>query len=150
MKPIVYFSVLLGIYLVFLSCSEKRVSLGIVRNIPVYFQNNLLFGERIKSMQEKNAFILATGQIDTTDEHPPTEVAFVSFDSKLIQLNLMEKTTTSEKVSKTYIGAGLTLLLTYTIHYDGNFRASLQNAHIAVSYKNLHSDYAVFIKKGYF
>lgn len=149
MKPIASVSVMLVISLAFLSCSAKRVPLGIVRNIPVYFQNNLLFGEDTKSMEETNAFILATGKIDTTDEHPPMEVAFVSFDNKLMQLNLTENTRKGEKISRTYTANGLTLVLTYTLYQEGAFNASLINAHIAASYKDRHSYYSVFIKKGY-
>lgn len=149
MKPIVFFSVVLVICLAFSSCLRKHIPLGIIRNIPVYFKNNMLYGENIKSMEEKNAFIVATGLIDTTDEHPPVKVAYMSIDKRLMELTFIESIRNEDKITDAYFANGFTLLISTTISKENDPGTRYEKAHIRIGNKNGHSEYTVFGKQGY-
>ncbi len=131
------------------SCNNNSIPLGIVRNIPVYFKNNMLFGENIKTMEEKNAFIVATGLIDTTDEHPPIRVAFVSIDNRLLELTFIEGTRNGDKITDAYYSNGFTLLVSTVAGKADDPKSRYEKAHIRIGNKNGHSEYDVFGRPGY-
>jgi hypothetical protein len=141
--------IVLGFGCVASSCVHKSIPLCIVRNTPDYFRNDIRFGENIKSMQEKNAFIAATGSIDTTNEHAPIEVAFICIENHLLQLEFIEKTRNGDKITNAYYGNGFALLVSYTIHGFDSQGNIYKNAHIRIGRKNDYSEYEAFGQLGY-
>ena len=142
--------ILMGLILLEVSaCSHRSIPLGIIRHIPVYFQNNMLFGENIKSMEERNAFIAATGLIDTTDEHPPVKVAYVSIDNRLIEFNFIEGHRNGDKITDTYYANGFTLSVSTLLSKEEDPKRRYEKAHIRIGNKNGHSEYEVFGRPGY-
>jgi hypothetical protein len=109
----------------------------------------MLFGENIKSMEEKNAFIVATGLIDTTDEHPPVKVAFVCINNRLMELTFIEGTRNGDKITDAYYSNGFTLLVSTTLSKENDPKSTYEKAHIRIGNKNGHSEYAVFGRPGY-
>jgi len=121
-------------------CSHQQIRLGIVRHVPYYFQNNSLFGENKKLMEEKNEFILATGMIDTTDETPPIIVALICINRQTMQLNLVSRKKENNEFVTEYAGNGYTLLL-----------SSLTDQwQLIISHGNVSSTYRVFGRTGYY
>lgn len=120
----------------FFSC-EKAVKLNILRHLPHYFTNRALYGENEKAMQEKNAFILATGFIDTTDEIPPTEIALVSVNNRTIQLPLGYRIRNNDGVTEEYAAR------------EFRIRLKMPSGSLLVSDGKKKSAYTVFYHKGY-
>lgn len=142
--------ILFGLILLMVAaCSRHPIPLGIVRHLPVYFHNSMLFGESTKLMEEKNEFLVATGSIDTTDEYPPIKVAFVSIDNRLMQFSYIESTKNGDETSNAYFANGYTLLVSYTIHKEEGDKYTYENVHIRIGNKNRHSEYKVFGMRGY-
>lgn len=124
------------------ACKQHSIQLGIVRHTPVYMHNDKLYGENIKSMEEVNAFILATGAIDTTDEHPPVRIALISVNKKLLELHL---STDQRNGLPVYEGDGYTLSFTDIKAKDD----SSSEASFVISNKEKTSTYHVYGKRGY-
>ncbi|MES2332792.1 MAG: hypothetical protein V4539_24500 [Bacteroidota bacterium] len=131
------------------ACTHHPIPLGIVRHVPIYFHNSMLFGENIKLMEEKNEFIVATGMIDTTDEYPPVKVAFISIDKQLMQLNFMETTKNGDEITNAYYANGFTLLVSFTMEEKEDQKNIYEKAHLRIGNKDKHSEYIVFGKTGY-
>lgn len=109
----------------------------------------MLYGENIKSMEEKNAFIVATGLIDTTDEHPPVKVAYVSIDNRLMEFIFIESTRNGDKITDTYYANGFTLSVSTTLSKEDDPKSGYEKVRIRIGNKNGHSEYTVFGKSGY-
>lgn len=120
----------------FISC-EKAVKLNIIRHLPHYFSNGALYGENLKQMQEKNAFILATGVVDTTDETPPTEIALISVNNKTIQLALEQRLRSKDHVTEDYRAGEFFI------------RLEMPSGALLVRDGKRQSAYTVFYHKGY-
>jgi hypothetical protein len=130
------------------ACKRREITLDITWHLPGYVENTALFGEDIKAMEEKNAFILQTGKIDTTDEYPPEEIALISINKKVIKLQHIETITKEKEIVDAYSGGGYTLLL------SNDKTANTKNeqyakAHLTVSKGKIKSEYNVFRRKGY-
>jgi hypothetical protein len=134
--------------LLFCACKRRDIVLDITWHMPGYMENTGLFGEDIKAMEERNAFLLETGKIDTTDEHPPVKVALVSINKKMIQLYFVETFNKGKETVDAYYGAGYTMLLTY---YKTGTTTDNQYAktHLTIRKGELRSEYTLFRKKGY-
>lgn len=104
-------------------------------------QCEILFGEDIKTLKYENTFLLQTGTIDTTDEHPPIPAAIIFIDKKEVILNLVKNQASDNQTNSIYEGGGYTINLSYkkemgeyyeTI-YSGQF--TIENKEHASTYK---------------
>ena len=148
MKAVRLYGILLAGLLLF-SCGQKDIVLDVVRHPPNYIKNEGLFGEDIKSMEEKNTFIVETGKIDTTDEVPPLEIALINVQKKTTQLELTARAIDGNSTIETYSGSGFVLtIIGETAKKTGT--GNYAKAKLTITKGKQRSDYRVYRKTGYF
>ncbi len=110
--PFVMLFAVLGSCL-FTACNHEKVVLEKVRYLPDYMFIKNHFGTDLRSMEERNEFILVTGTIDTTSELPPVDVAVIIIDKKEQVLHRSNAVINNNEISEKYSGNGYTLTLDY-------------------------------------
>ena len=95
------------------SCTRKKIELEKVRYLPNYMYIKNHFGTDLRSMEERNEFILVTGTIDTTTEVSPMDVAVIIIDKKEQVLYRNKSDVKNNEYSERYSGNGYTLTLNY-------------------------------------
>jgi hypothetical protein len=144
----------LGFWITFLfiiltlsSCSNQ-IALDRVYFLPDYFTATYHFGRDIKSIEEKNEYLLVTGKIDTTSETPPINQGVISIDKKKIYLNLIKSLTTNSTTTEEYSGEGYNIKLSYK-KSDLNLTSGQVSGSLTVRHGNLTSEYKIVGVNGY-
>jgi hypothetical protein len=116
MNKCIRFKTLLWLFAgyVLCSCNREKIILDKVRYLPDYMFIKNHFGTDLKSMEERNEFILVTGTIDTTTELPPADVAVIIINKQEQVLHRNKSTVTNNGFSEQYSGNGYTVSLYYT------------------------------------
>jgi hypothetical protein len=140
MNTRIIFSITAFIISLFLltACKREKIKLEKVRALPDYMYIKKHFGYDLKSMEERNDFLLVTGTIDTTTETPPADVAVIMIDKQQLILHKTKSVANSNEVKEIYSGSGYSLLLEYTktnkhlfTSYEGELEISKPGAESA-------------------
>ena len=95
------------------SCKKGNIILDKVYNVPGFIYARNHFGNDIKSMEERNHFILITGIIDTTSEKEPEYIAIIQLNKRPLYLKRTKENVSKNKTEEKYEGEGYELLLNY-------------------------------------
>lgn len=135
------------VLLIFPYCKKGNIILDKVYNVPGYIYARNHFGNDIKSMEERNYFILVTGIIDTTSEKLPEYVAIIQLNKQQLYLKRTRENVSKNKTEERYEGEGYELLLNYEKVHKYLFTSYV--GEISISNSTGKSVYAVEGVDGY-
>jgi hypothetical protein len=129
--------------LIMLNCNQKQITLQPVRNLPGEFYEDKHFGSDLRSVYERNEFLLVTGGPDQTGH------AFITVHNTNIDLHLDSSRTTGNENFELYSGSGYQLILTYTEYKQTERLAITFRGKLIVQQNALKSVYEVVGIPGY-
>ena len=110
--------------IIFISCSSPEIRLDIVRESSNLITCYKVYGTSLKKIEEENDILVQTGQIDTTTEQPPINVAVIKVNNNEIILTLVNETKTNNRIIEEYSGHNYNLILDCTkdnaVNYTGS------------------------------
>ena len=126
-----------------LHCNQKQVVLRPVRDLPEEFYQDKHFGPDLKSVYERNEFLLVTGGSDQIGQ------AVIAVDKGNIDLHLDSSRKTGSENFELYSGHGYQVSLTYTEYKQSEHTPIIFRGRLIVRYNDLKSTYDVVGAVGY-
>ena len=123
------------------SCTRQDISLQVVRETSELIHAKIYYGTSFKRLDEENEILIQTGLIDTTDEHPPIDVAIIHVNNKEIVLTRSKEIQSADLNTKEYRGEGYHLILTFSKSLEDNI--TVYEGKCIISKGNLKSDYKI-------
>jgi hypothetical protein len=114
-----------------------------VRDLPEEFYQDKHFGSDLKSVYERNEFLLVTGGSDQIGQ------AVIAVDKGNIDLHLDSSRTIGSENFELYSGHGYQVNLTYTEHKQSEPTPIIFRGRLIVRYNDLKSTYDVVGAVGY-
>jgi hypothetical protein len=111
-KPCNLFVFLFTFFITLTSCSHS-IKIDITRQSSELNHCENIFGNDLNTLKTENAILLQTGEIDTTDEKAPIQIAIVIIEKKEIILKLIHHIEVASATTREYVGEGYKLNLYY-------------------------------------